>query len=268
MIRIFFIFIIFLSLSFAQEIRLAKTQEEYIAKKVWQNEGAGLDKYLIHWNDGEDFISLGIGHFIWFPKDHTERFREVFPLLLEYMQERGVVLPDWLHPQSDCPWSDKDSFERSKTTKDTLYMRLFDFIDSTRTYQAGYMAHRLQNALPQMLATIEDKDKRVLIKERFDAILFNSNREINEHGLYILLDYVNFKGEGTLESERYNNQGWGLLQVLEHINTDNNDRFRAFSDSAKAMLERRIQNSPKQRGEERWREGWFKRLDTYVLDRQ
>ncbi|MEJ2436541.1 MAG: hypothetical protein P8Y49_07550 [Sulfurovaceae bacterium] len=268
MIRIVFIFVAFFSLLFANEITLTKAQEEYIAQKVWQNEGAGLDKYLIHWNDGEDFISLGIGHFIWFSKDHTERFREVFPLVLEYMQKRGVVLPDWLDVQSDCPWSDKVSFMRSKTTKDATYTRLFDFIDSTRAYQAGYMADRLQRALPAMLETIDDGDKRALIEDRFNAILLNADGSINEHGLYVLLDYVNFKGEGTLKSERYNGEGWGLLQVLEHMDANSSDRFKAFSDSAKAMLDRRIKNSPKERGESRWRAGWFKRLDTYILDKQ
>ncbi len=36
-------------------------------------------------------------------------------------------------------------------------------------------------------------------------------------GLYALVDYVNFKGEGTLPSERYRGEGWGLLQVLEEM---------------------------------------------------
>lgn len=37
------------------------------------------------------------------------------------------------------------------------------------------------------------------------------------NGLYALIDYVNFKGEGTSETERYNGQGWGLLQILENM---------------------------------------------------
>ena len=78
------------------------------------------------------------------------------------------------------------------------------------------------------------------------------------------IDYVNFKGEGTLESERYNSQGWGLLQVLQNMDYKEKDRFKAFQESAKDMLSRRIKNSPKERGEERWRIGWNKRLDTYL----
>jgi hypothetical protein len=83
----------------ANTIKLSNTDAIYIANKVWQNEGAGLDKYLVWWNDKEDFASLGIGHFIWFPANHTERFREVFPMVLEYMQSQNVAMPYWLTPQ-------------------------------------------------------------------------------------------------------------------------------------------------------------------------
>ena len=247
---------------FASPIHLSKQQAEYIAKKVWQNEGAGLDKYLIWWNDGEDFASLGIGHFIWFPPHHTERFREVFPMVLEYMQSRGVKLPMGLTPQSDFPWKSKKAFMWAKKTNSKYYRELLEFLKRTKSYQAEFMANRLQNALPQMLESIKDPQKAKEIEKRFNYILYN-NSSIDERGLYILIDYVNFKGEGTLKSERYKGQGWGLLQVLEHLDMNDSNKYRAFALSAKAMLERRIQNSPPARGEKRWRRGWNKRLETY-----
>lgn len=86
--RFIFAFSLLFSMLFASEITLTDKQANYIAKKVWQNEGAGLDKYLVHWNDGEDFASVGIGHFIWFSKGHTERFREVFPMLISFMEKK------------------------------------------------------------------------------------------------------------------------------------------------------------------------------------
>lgn len=256
------LFILFFSFLYA-DLHLTPTQEEYIAQKVWQNEGAGLDKYLIHWNDGEDFASLGIGHFIWFPAGHTERFREVFPMVLAYMHERNTPMPHWLTPQTPFPWNTKEEFLRAKEGNSQTYQELFTFIKETIPLQASFLAQRLNGALPQMLETIDDRQKGERIKQRFHEILYNKDGSINEHGLYILIDYVNFKGEGTLQSERYNDEGWGLLQVLEHIDIKEPDRFKAFSDSAKAMLSRRISNSPKERGEERWRAGWNKRLDTY-----
>ncbi|PWU11360.1 MAG: hypothetical protein C5B47_00975, partial [Verrucomicrobia bacterium] len=36
-----------------------------IGAQVWKNECAGTTSGLTSWNRGEDFASLGIGHFIW-----------------------------------------------------------------------------------------------------------------------------------------------------------------------------------------------------------
>ncbi|MFI5322900.1 MAG: hypothetical protein ACHQ6U_05080, partial [Thermodesulfobacteriota bacterium] len=81
-----------------------------------------------------------------------------------------------------------------------------------------------------------------------------------------LLDYVNFKGEGTLETERYNGEGWGLLQVLENMkgNEAGPEAVREFAESAESMLVRRIKNSPPGRNEKRFLQGWRNRLDTYT----
>lgn len=260
----FFFFSCFFSgLLFSSPIKLTQTQADFIAKKVWQNEGAGLDKYLVHWNQGEDFASVGIGHFIWFSKGHTERFREVFPMVLAFMEERHVKMPAWLTSQAPLPWNSKAEFYKAKKTKSRKYRELFAFLKRTMSYQAEFMAVRLGKALPEMLTTIEDHQKQQVIKRRFNHILYHKNGLIDERGLYILLDYTNFKGEGTLKSERYKGQGWGLLQVLEHFDEKATNKYKAFSDAAKAMLSRRIKNSPPARGEERWRKGWNVRLDTY-----
>ncbi|MDD5405791.1 MAG: hypothetical protein PHE73_02475 [Sulfurovaceae bacterium] len=251
----------------ATPLKLTKAQELYIAQKVSKNEILGRDIYLVHWNDGEDFASLGIGHFIWFPAGHTEKFREVFPMVLSYMKDRNISMPSWLTPTTPFPWNTKKEFYEAKTRNDKQYQELFNFLQSTKDIQAGFLVDRLFKALPQILNTIDDPKKAAMIEERFNKILYNRDGSLNEHGAYVLTDYVNFKGEGTLPSERYNNQGWGLLQALENMDPKESDRFKAFSDSAKAMLSRRIANSPKARGEERWRIGWNKRLDTYLMPR-
>jgi len=248
---------------FSAEIQLSKKQANYIAKKVWQNEGAGLDKYLVHWNDGEDFASVGIGHFIWFSKGHTERFREVFPMLVAFMAAKGVKLPSWLDAHTPLPWSSKAAFYKAKKQKSQQYQELFAFLKSTMSYQAEFMAERLSKALPQMLSSIQDEKKRKIIKKRFYEVMHQSDGSINERGLYVLLDYTNFKGEGTLKSERYHGQGWGLLQVLLHLDPKVANKQKAFAQSASRMLSRRIKNSPPARGEERWRKGWNIRLKTY-----
>ena len=248
---------------FATQIQLTPKQANYIATKVWQNEGAGKDKYLVWWNKGEDFASLGIGHAIWFPKGHTERFREVFPMMITFMQEKGVEMPSWLTPESDFPWQTKEEFFDAKKSKSKQYMELFNFLKKTFGYQAEFMAKRLSEALPQMLESIDNTKKKETIKRRFHEVMHNKDGSVNERGLYVLLDYTNFKGEGTLKSERYNGQGWGLLQVLWNLDDKEANKQKAFAQSASRMLSRRIKNSPPARGEERWRKGWNVRLDTY-----
>jgi len=256
------VFFLFSSL-LASEIKLSKQQANYIAQKVWKNEGAGLDKYLLWWNEGEDFASLGIGHFIWFPQGHTERFREVFPLVIAFMETKGVKLPSWLEVKTPLPWSNKNAFFAAKKAKSKKYRDLFKLLKSTMSLQAEFMAQRLSQALPQMLETLDSKGKRELIKKRFYEVMHHRDGAVNEQGIYVLLDYTNFKGEGTLKSERYKGKGWGLLQVLEHMDPKETNKTKAFAVSAKSMLSRRIKNSPKARGEERWRKGWNVRLDTY-----
>lgn len=248
---------------FATDIKLTDKQANFIAQKVWQNEGAGLDKYLVHWNEGEDFASVGIGHFIWFSKGHTERFREVFPMVLAFMEEKGVSMPDWLNSKTPLPWDTKEAFFEAKRSQSKKYVELFTFLKTTMPEQAAFMAQRLSAALPQMLETIDSTEKKARIKKRFYEVMHNKDGSVNERGLYVLLDYTNFKGEGTLKSERYKGQGWGLLQVLEHMDPQEENKLKAFAESAKAMLSRRIKNSPPARGEERWRKGWNVRLETY-----
>lgn len=37
-----------------------------IGEKIWKNECAGSIEGLTNWKKGENFASLGIGHFIWY----------------------------------------------------------------------------------------------------------------------------------------------------------------------------------------------------------
>ena len=85
-----------------------------------------------------------------------------------------------------------------------------------------------------------------------------------QEGCFALADYVNFKGEGVLHTERYQGQGWGLLQVLEAMHgIEPATAVNEFSRSAKTVLERRVQNAPPQRHESRWLSGWIQRVNSY-----
>ena len=64
------------------QAQLSGCDLERIGKRIWQNEAAGSVEGLTSWNSGEDFASLGIGHFIWYPAGPDGPFEESFPQLI------------------------------------------------------------------------------------------------------------------------------------------------------------------------------------------
>ena len=89
--------------------------------------------------------------------------------------------------------------------------------------------------------------------------------------LYPLIDYVNFKGEGTdpaetaLNKETGEREGWGLKQVLLKMNGTANEPMAVlaeFADAAQFVLLQRIRNIPANRI---WEAGWLRRVETYRL---
>ena len=78
----------------------------------------------------------------------------------------------------------------------------------------------------------------------------------------MLLDYVNFKGEGINKKERYEGKGWGLKQVLLAMPQNENNPLRNFAFSADEVLTRRVINAP--RDESRWLAGWRIRVHGYI----
>jgi hypothetical protein len=71
--------------AFSQSIQLSSSEAELIGRRIWQNESGGTVAGLTAWNSGEDFASLGIGHFIWYPAGRRGPFEESFPPLLQYL---------------------------------------------------------------------------------------------------------------------------------------------------------------------------------------
>jgi hypothetical protein len=134
--------------------------------------------------------------------------------------------------------------------------QLRKFLYETRNHQAVFIANRLEKALPQMIENLSPQDK--------ERITTTFNRLASDpKGLYALLDYVNFKGEGISPSETYKGQGWGLLQVLQAIPVSSKNVVADFVESAKKVLSKRVENSPPEKHEERWLKGWSNRLETY-----
>jgi len=224
-----------------------------IGRRVWQNECAGTREGLTSWNAGESFASLGIGHFIWYPKGASGPFDESFPKLAAFLAKNGTAVPEWM--RGGCPWNTRAEFQAAFHSEKMNTLR--DLLASTIHVQARFLAQRMQESLPKMEAAAP-AGERARIRTRFEQLAATGR------GIFALVDYVNFKGEGTKETERYRNEGWGLLQVLENMDeSKGGEAAKAFAESAAAVLERRVRNAPPERHEERWLAGWKSRVRAY-----
>jgi len=77
---------------------LSEADAQRIGKLIWQNECAGTVIGLTMWNEGEEFPSMGIGHFIWYPTGTTGPYQESFPDMIKFLKANGVKkqIPAWL----------------------------------------------------------------------------------------------------------------------------------------------------------------------------
>jgi len=125
--------------------------------------------------------------------------------------------------------------------------------------QTDYIISRSRAALPKILAAAPASE-RAKIEANYRKVGTTSQ------GTYALIDYVNFKGDGTQASERYNGYGWGLMQVLGGMKEVPAGPAAAteFAASAKRVLSRRVSNAPAARAEGKWLPGWHNRCDTYA----
>lgn len=241
-----------LACAHAQSVQLSDTQANEIGRRIWKNECAGTVEGLTSWNGGEDFASLGIGHFIWYPAGKQGPFEESFPKLVAYFSSHGIKTQEWMH--GPCPWQTRAAFMADRQSPRMEALR--ELLKNTVALQARFAALRLEQALPKMLQAAPAPER--------ERIKSNFYRVAGEPlGLYALMDYVNFKGEGTSLTERYNGEGWGLLQVLGTM-SPKGPALPAFAAAADKVLTRRVKNSPPARNEAKWLPGWRNRVATYA----
>src|SRR5207244_12857315 len=108
--------------------------------------------------------------------------------------------------EQTCPVDSRAEFFLAQHTVEMNQLR--QFLVDTIDLQAEFLIARLEGALPKTLAEAAPAD-RANIQQQFERLARTPQ------GCFALVDYVNFKGEGVLHTERYQGQGWGLLQVLE-----------------------------------------------------
>ena len=266
--------------------RLNTADAEWLGERIFANECAAQRACLTSWNEGEDFPSLGIGHFIWFQRNQDEIFAETFPDLLTYLAETGITMPKWLQPNNlvtnndrpdgdiragdfsrdivgkppsagiDSPWESRADFYQDIDSRRMEELRTL--LDTTRREQAQFIIARLENSIEGIVAQAPSAER-----ERLQRRVEKLSTCHSPAGLYALIDYVHFKGTGLAEGERYAGQGWGLQQVLSAM-SDDLPVLDSFASAAKATLERRVANAPTERREQRWLKGWHNRIDTYL----
>ncbi|MBK8452232.1 MAG: hypothetical protein WAQ53_06005 [Thiofilum sp.] len=229
-----------------------------IGEQIFQNESGGSVSNLVHWNDGENFASMGIGHFTWYPTGRAARFGNTFPQLLDHLERNGVQLPAWVRQarHTGAPWRSKAELMRAKNTAQVKELQTILF--QTRELQAQYIVDRTRLAMPKLVRT-SPAHLRPLVAQNLNVLANTPG------GWYAIIDYVNFKGEGLNRSGGYRGQNWGLLQVLETMRPaqPGQDALNAFADAAMQVLQRRVNNAPNGSGEERWLAGWSRRINTY-----
>jgi hypothetical protein len=246
----------------APQLVLPADVAKKVGQKIWFNETAGNRDAITAWNANEEFASLGVGHFIWFPAGKAAPFEESFPRLLEFLRKKNAHLPSWVDrtPIPPSPWTSRTDFKRNFNSPEMRELR--QFLLETVAGQTQFLVARAQGAMDKILANTPDSAEREHIITQFSRVTHASR------DLYPLIDYINFKGEGTNPVETTvdttgRRQGWGLKQVLLKMDGGTSDSqavLAEFADAAQFVLQQRVRNRSSNRI---WEAGWLRRVDTY-----
>lgn len=238
----------------------------WIATGIFNNETGGQADKLTYWGAGEDFPSMGIGHFIWFPKGVDAPFDEQFPGMVAYVAAapgNDIPMPAWLAQLDpfDSPWRNKQQFDQDLSSAELSELR--QWLSDTRLFQARYIVSAFKQRWQDLALPAGQKQRYEQLLQKLMA---------SREGLFAVIDYYNFKGLGVNPRERYQGQGWGLLQVMQTMLEKPvepgscRDELQRFTSAAGERLRLRVELSPAERNESRWLAGWLKRLDAYLQD--
>jgi len=237
----------------------------WLAVRIFQNETGGQTRYLTYWGEGEDFPSFGIGHFIWFPDGVDAPFDETFPSMVSFVSQRDVAdsqLPVWMLELDsfEAPWKSKAVFDQARASVEMTELRAW--LEQTRHLQARFIVSAFEQRWQNLDLPPQQKSRLTSLLQQLVG---------SAQGLFAVVDYYNFKGLGSNARERYQQQGWGLVQVLEAmppLSEGDRGLVEHFRRAAASRLRLRVELSPPERNEARWLDGWLLRLDGYVTSNQ
>jgi hypothetical protein len=218
-------------------------------KKISKNELSFSKYHLVYWNPHEPFLSLGIGHFIWFPKGQTFPFEEAFPNLLKFLKAQNCQIPSWIDDNFTCPWQTRTEFEKDHQKQ----IELKRLLESSTALQTRFIVKNSFEVFDKIISSCDDDSKKI-VEERIKKLLEDPR------GLFALIDYNHFKGSGLCEKEFKYGKGFGLKQVLLSL-SDDSINLDSFVKTAQDILKERVRLSRGQ--EDKWLSGWLKRIDRY-----
>lgn len=226
----------------------------YVGSLIYKNEIGNNRQNLVFWNPNESFPSLGIGHFVWYPAGYNKSNTDTLPKLVSFYKSKGIDVPKVLQNRY-APWTNRQQLEQARSRGEIEHV--IEFFERTKDVQILFIYERLKSSLPQMMLSSDNPE---LVKYQFDRVATAKN------GLYPLIDYVNFKGEGLNTSKAYNDVGWGLRQILEDLDgSKSSTALNEFADSCTKILKKRVRNQPRGKNEEVFLPGWIKRCQSYAF---
>ena len=172
-----------------------------------------------------------MGHYIWYPKV-KQKYVESFPNLIKFACSNGYSgsLPKEIgYTGGDpvlgpCPWNNKAEFNKAKEekSKDLENIQKFLIDKDMQKQQALFQYNRLLDFMDNWKPGSNQDE--IAAKNKAEELMKQPG------GTLVLMDYINFKGEGTNPSEfyMYNNKKmtWGLKSVLQNwVELEKNPKY-------------------------------------------
>ncbi|MBX9743102.1 MAG: hypothetical protein K2W99_06160 [Chthoniobacterales bacterium] len=235
-------------------INVKLSKSDFNALKEKSNKGY---RFSIGWEDNYDgthmdikgYVSMGGG--IWYGEKTQLNYTEDWPTIAKALKDNGVKLPEWA--LGACPWANQEELTAALSSGFPYYDEIQSLQDTLSTdpkaldilFRFGKWKRFLtavdpnSDAPDHYIFTDATPGDAQLLADRFNAVAAMRDDAGHPLGLYALMDYDNWKGEGTSVTEIRNTQHWGLQSVLRNMSEEemkSEGVLQAFIHSARRTL--------------------------------